>query len=193
MSLGQAGAGDEQWSIIYRGDTADDQVYFTATSAGGGSDTANKQPGYTTDSWDHVAAVERIATWRQIYVNAAAGTANTASNEPGSSDSIWIGSPVVPGGGDHFDGEVFWPAAYSIDLSVADLARGAAGFEPIFIQRHALKFYARLLGDEDLDIIGGVVLTPVTGGTGPTVTNEFPTTMIRALPRGRGRDRHRFT
>ena len=86
--------------------------------------------------------------------------------------------------------QAFWAAVWDTNLSDTGLQDLADGREPVFVSRNDLVFFARLDADEDYDQISGTTLTALNT---PSTVNDYPTTTIRAAPRGRGRLRDRFT
>lgn len=190
MFLGDKDSEDDFWILEIKGGTANDPVYFTAKSSAGGTDSSPLDPGFTKDTWHSFVGVEAATNSRIVYLDGAAGTPDTGSNTPLAADRISIGGRRDASPINYFGGKMLWAAAWSTALSAEDAARHGNGVEPVFIRRDALVWYVRLVGDDYIDMISGTKLT--IGGT-PTISNDFPSQMVRALPRGRGRDRHRFT
>jgi hypothetical protein len=218
---------------------------------------------WTANTWRHAIGVTAATNDRSAYLDGGGvGTDSTESATTGE-DRIAIGASRDSSPRNYMSGSIFWAAIWSVALDATDAARLGTGFEPVFVQRHALGFFSRLMADEDQDLITGGALTPaciiaasaawaggnltltvaahpfqvgdsvtvtemdadvngthtVTAITSTTIVyaladpgviadsdgfvagarilsspdNSFPATMVRALPRGRGRDRHRFT
>lgn len=190
VALGQLGAAaDEFWELSLNNANTWVDAYMDEGATG---DQLSRAPGtYSTGAWSHGALTENGTVLTGYLAGAPDATPVTHGlGAPAGIDTLTIGARANNETGRIMDGSVFWAAIWNTDLDATDAARLANGVEPTFVRRDALVFFARLMADEDQDIIGGLAMTPA--GT-PTVSNDFPATMVRALPRGRSRDRHRFT
>jgi hypothetical protein len=180
-----ASASDTDMFTLYHAGTVATDPFRCYTKTA--NDSIN---GGTAGAWHHGGGVYDATDSRTVYLNGTAGAGNAGDETPAGLDRIGIAHEYRLNARRYADGRVFWCAMWSGVLTATDMGRLSNGAEPVFVRRDVLKFFGRLMADEDVDIIGGGALVPVNS---PTVSNDFPTTIIRALPRGRGRDRHRFT
>lgn len=143
----------------------------------------------TAGTWYHVAVTGDGLDWT-VYLNGAAVGTSETDVTLANLDTLGIGARWDSSPDRFFSGRMFWAAIWNVVLTPTEIQHLSDGREPVFVRRDALVMFARLMADEDMDVINGTVLTAVNT---PSVSNNNPDTMIRALPRGRGRGRHRFT
>jgi hypothetical protein len=229
---------------------------------------AESTTGYSANTWHHACGVLAADNDRRVYIDGGSEDIDNTNSTTAGEDRIACGGSADDTPRNYVSGSLMWWAIWQAALTTTEIARLGGGAEPVFVRRDVLKFFARLMGDEDFDIIGSRALTQtstsysldaapggatwaagtaqlaiagghnilvgdkvtvagvddsdydgiytITAVTGTTMDYELasvtdatsgsgtvqaflntstglPSTMIRALPRGRGRDRHRFT
>lgn len=123
-------------------------------SAGGGAQNPNQ--------WYHACGVYASATDRAIFLDGAnKGTDTTSRAFPTSADSMEIGDNTLNSGFSPMDGRICELACWNATLTDEEVAVLGRGFSPLFIQPQNLVFYAPMVRDEDVDIVGGLTLTPI--------------------------------
>jgi hypothetical protein len=172
----------------FRISVAADRHYFQCDAGTANQNAIGVANSASDQTWSHAAGTAIAANNRYVYSDGSQGGQNTTARTPANIDVTEFGRVTNVAGG-YFNGRVFWGAIWDVVLDDSDILRLAQGVEPTLVRRDALVFYSPLMADEDHDRITG---TAMTVGATPTVSNSFPETLIRAVPRGRGRSRSRF-
>ncbi len=143
-----------------------------------------------TGTFSHICGTSTGSANRLGYLDGVAGTANTATNAPANLDRIGLGSSgdSVPAAAE-WNGDLFWPAIWNVDLSAAEVGHLANGASPLTIRRSNLVYFARIADISFVyDMIGGLSHT-LSGN--PTDASD-PSGVKRITGRGRGRHRMRI-
>lgn len=137
--------------------------------------------GPSAGTWHHACGVAAADNDRTVYLDGGnTGTSAVSKTVTGTSvvrAGVRVAAPAVW----FLDGQVAHAAIYARALDADQVAGLAAGAHPFAYPD--LIFYAPLIRDEDIDIVGGLSLTAVaapTIGTNPPVYGYAPPVWIAA-------------
>ena len=177
---------DEAWMLLLLVATGVIRFQTLTTAADENTDTVAT---VSADTWYHVGVVCASATSRKLYLAAVEEAEGTTDLTPAGVDRWACGARFDSSGADlACSCRVLWPGMWNDGLSANDMLRLAEPREPVFVRRDALQFFPPLVDGNDVDIIGGLALTAVNT---PTVVDDWPAAVVRAMPRARGRGRGR--
>jgi hypothetical protein len=175
-------ADDDYWALYVR---SDEGVIWRAFDDGGEAQTLSGS--ITLNTWHHHVGVEASSSSRFHYLDGVASVEQGTAKTPDGVDRIGIGAFVDSTPSFYHTGRLFWPAIWNVALTAAEIGHLAAGYSPLTVRRQNLVMFARLHGDEDIDMIGNQTITAVnTPSTGLDADG-----VRRVQPRGRGRGRIR--
>jgi len=154
------------------GDLVRMQVKSSATTLN--VDSGN---GFTADSWQSIVGISAADDDHIVVLNGDwpnRGTDNT-SVTPVPGTGFLIGSEE---GGDLMNGSIAEVAVWTVAFTEQDVDAWHSRFSALLIHPDSLLFYARMIRDEDVDIIGGLALTP----TGSPTVDTHPSIIYPAMP-----------
>jgi len=187
LTLADASVSNMYFSLGVGGNIASDPVQIFVTATTGISADAI---GVTINTWHHAADREVGAANHNVYIDGGTPEQETTSKIPTGIDEIGIGFLNRSTGGFDFSGILMWAALWNVALTVGEVEKLAAGYEPPHVNRGALKFYSRLNAIIPMDLVTHTLMTVDAGS--PEVKNDYPPAkMVRYEPRGRGRVRRR--
>jgi hypothetical protein len=101
FALCRSASDEGQFAIRFAGNATGDPVACRHESDAGGTVGESSGNGYTANAWTHVVAVFRSTSYRQVYVNGVASTANTTTIAVPTINRLAIGrldrlNPAVP-------------------------------------------------------------------------------------------------
>ena len=171
----------DQVLVAYEGEASAEGRYILAAS---GSSTGNKiaaQSGnastvrvartttsFSTNTWQHAAAVHSGTSSRSAYLDGQGKATNTDTHSfTTNAEYVHIGAIYYPGisvTSAYLNGRVAEAAIWNAALTDAEIASLAAGFTPDQIRPQSLQFYAPLVRNL-VDLRGGRTITNVNGAT----------------------------
>ena len=80
FGLGSSASASQLFSVQLRGDLAGDPVQAQMRGSNASSNTSATITGYTINRWHHAVAVFRDASYRQVWLDGAEGTADTTTH-----------------------------------------------------------------------------------------------------------------
>ncbi len=154
--LCETAAVPNRWAI-FAGPNA---VFRLVVGDGTSATVCDTSSTYTVDTWNHFCAVLTSATDRSIYMNGANVGTSSVSRPTSSISDIKIGQH---NGGNYLDGRVAEVGIWNATLDANAIAAGAAGVNPLDIQRQSLVWYAPLYGFQspEQNVVGTHSLTLV--------------------------------
>lgn len=105
FGIGNSSSNTPLFSVAFRGDLNSDPIVAQMRGSDLDSNTWAVSPsGFELNQWHHVVAVYRSASYRQIYVNGVAGTADTTAHTVETLNRMSIGSLPRTTSGSFFRG-----------------------------------------------------------------------------------------
>lgn len=129
-----------------------------------GNSQASSSTTFTLSTWNHACGVFASATDRRAFLNGGGKGTNAVSRVVSGIDTLGIGAQVEAAVANPTSGSIDHVGVWNIALSDAEVAL-LATHTPDMVRRDALVFYAKLIGGELLDVIGGQTLTDTGGST----------------------------
>ncbi len=122
---------------------------------GGATGTASSSTGFSTDTWQHAAAVFGATNSRDAFLNGTNKGSNTTSVTGAMTlNRTRIGGRIGLTGaeGNFHNGRIAEAAIWNVALTDAEVAELALGVSPLMVRPSGLVFYAPLLGRRDPEI-----------------------------------------
>lgn len=163
LTFVDASVGNQQIRLDVRGDKVGDPVR-AFTFDGGTGDELSTTTGITANTWHHCCRVDSAVNNRSVFLDGGGKATNTVSLTPTGIDTMSVGRIGTSTPEVFVEGAVAEVAVWDVALSDAEVAILAAGFSPLFVRPASLKFYRSFIRNDDVDVIGGLVLTK--NGTG---------------------------
>ena len=151
----------------------DEYDYVQARLYDGSIGNATSSTTYSLNTWHHACAVFAANNNRSAYLDGGNKGTDTSTHTPSGLENTSIGAILYnEGPGDWLiSGSIAEAGIWNVALSDAEVALLAKGYSPLFVRPQNLVFYAPLIRDEDIDIVGGLALTPYNS---PTVAPHPP-------------------
>jgi hypothetical protein len=166
FGLANAGASDSAFLIYLRGDAGGDPVQLRI----GNNITAigvNSAVGFTANTWLDCCARCTSATDHDIFFNGAKTDGSVSISAPASITTFVMGADVSSGAyGAYLNDDLACCAAWSIDLTDAEIMSLYRGFSPRRVRPQSLVFCAPLVRNVQDIFRNGISLTD----TGTTVS-----------------------
>lgn len=140
------------WEVAYDDTESTDLVQPTTTQT-------------TTDIWYHVVGIW-TTTSRNIYVDGAAGTANTASHSTISDSVEDIRIAAQGDSATRLDGRAEHATIWDVALSAAEIAALAGGLHPLRVRPANIKFYVPLYTTSYINDLSGAGYAGTFVGSG---------------------------
>lgn len=163
IQVGDSAGSVDYFQLLAEGGVGGDPVrYVTRRSI---SDILDTSTGFSASTWHHACAVEISTTSRKVFIDAGSSATGTTSLAPLSVDRTSLGRAGDSTPGSHYGGKLAEVAIWNVALTDAEVAILALGYSPLFVRPAALVFYAPLIrgvlasGGDDIDIVGGLILT----------------------------------
>lgn len=126
FGMGNSGSTSQLFTIQFRGDIAGDPIYAQMRGSNPASNTFASFDGYSINTWHHIVAVFRSGSYRQIYVDGVAGTADTTTHTVETLNRMSIGSLPRTTSGLFFNGLVDDVRIFPDELSQATITELAS-------------------------------------------------------------------
>jgi hypothetical protein len=164
VSIADNGSTKDLWYLDIR-DVNNAARFIALDNAGSEAITTNFT---NTNAWNHLLGRETSATDHSCMLNGDTGNigTNATSRTPDLADTIAIGATADSTPTEYFSGRIAEVAIWDVSLTDAEGVMLSKGVSPLQVRPQSLVFYAPLYADEDIDIVGGLILTP--GGTPQT-------------------------
>ena len=151
MSLSRTNTNNNIFNLDLGDFLAGDPVRAVAIESSSIVGVASTTTGYTTNQWQHIAAVFASSTSRSAYRNGTAKATNTSSVSPSGVNATYIGAWYTGAGGSldtaaFFDGRVCEAGIWNAALDDAEIAALADGYSPLLIRPASLVAYWPLGG-----------------------------------------------
>ncbi len=159
--IGDKDSSNQYWELIIR---SDEDIRWIARG-GGAAQAAAGAGTFNLSAWNHLGAIERGATDRELYYNGSSVATDATSKTPTGADRISLGRNGSSTPTNYMDGRLAELAVWNIGLTDPEMALLGLGYSPLLIRPQNLIFYSPLIRDEDIDIVGGISLTPVATPT----------------------------
>lgn len=170
-------ANDRHLLLIGRGGSNDQISAFTdegGTSAEGLSSTT-----FSLNTWNHVAGVWTAGNSRAGFLNGGGKGTNSTNLNPTGINRTSIGRSGDSTPSAYMSGRVAEVGVWDVALADGEIAILALGYSPLLVRKGSLVFYAPLVRTEDIDLVGGFILTPFnTPGVESHTTVLYPTQPI---------------
>lgn len=157
-----------------------------------GSSVVSSTATCAVGTWSHAAMTMISTQLGNVYVDGVelVGASQTART-PASVDRIGVGCrPLLTPSTIEWNGDIFWPAVWDVQLTAAEVGHLANGANPRTIRRKNLVFFQPLANTKDIvDVVSNRAIT--TSGAPTDVAD--PDGVKRVLPRGRGRSSLRLS
>lgn len=172
IAIGDSAARDSQSLDLYRAANTSQRYVEARSIDAATASQAQTTTVYSLSTWRHCCAVFAAADDRRSYIDGAGKGTEATARDPADLDTIAIGSRYDSlGFGEFHDGAIAHAAIWDAVLTDDEVAALAAGADPRTIRPANLAFYAPMVRDEDLDIVGGLALTAVNT---PTIADHPP-------------------
>jgi len=151
MSLSRTNTNNNIFNLDLGDFLAGDPVRAVAIESSSIVGVASTTTGYSTNEWQHIAAVFASSTSRSAYRNGTAKSTNTSSVSPSGVNATYIGAWYTGAGGSldaaaFFDGRVCEAGIWNAALDDAEIAALADGYSPLLIRPASLVAYWPLGG-----------------------------------------------
>jgi hypothetical protein len=138
--------------LAAQGAVAGDRVLIGGYSGG----EANTTTGFSVNTWHHACGVYESTTNRHAYIDGGSKGSDTTSNTSDTVTDIGIGNLIRANPIVGMSGRIAEVGIWNVALTDAEVAILAKGYSPLFVRPQNLVVYVPLVGDEDVDIVGGL-------------------------------------
>ncbi len=132
----------------------------TYTRAGATNVNANIT-GTKMNAWNHAAGVHASTSSRIVFLNGNKSSENTTTASPSAFDRLRIAVAAQSGGVSSIDfsGRLAEAAVWNVALADWEIANLNRGYSPLLVRPQSLKFYAPLIDDRYMDVVGRLKLS----------------------------------
>ena len=168
VSIGNSGSTKDMWYLDIR-DVNDAARFVSLDNSGAEAITTNFT---TVNAWNHLLARETSSSDHSCMLNGDTANIGTSAlvKTPDDADNIKIGVIADSTPSEYFSGRIAEVAIWDVSLTDAEGVMLSKGVSPLQVRPESLVFYAPLYADEDIDLVGGLALTP----TGSPLTADHP-------------------
>lgn len=171
FSLGDINSEFDYWELRVRGDSGGDPIDFEVREDISAPNTLATINGYSIGTWQHAAAVSSpTGNILEIWLDNIKNSIGDGTETPDAVDTIAIGQGVnsTP---QYFDGLLAEAGVWNIQLNDDEITLLSQGHSPQAIRPENLVFYLPMINDDDIDLIGGIILSPQNS---PIVNESHP-------------------
>lgn len=169
MSIADSATNNEEFALVFDGESGSGEPIVTLARAGGVSTSASTSTSASVDTWHHACGTWESATSRWAYLDAGGADESTTSNTPTSIDRMAIGARARSSDSKHMSGAIAEAAMWNTTLTPTEVTMLALGLAPYLVRPANLVFYMPMVRDNDVDIIGGISFTPQAS---PTISDH---------------------
>ena len=174
MSIADKDVPDDQHRLIAAGGPAGDPVQ--ASSFDGTLSEANTTTGFSANTWHHAAGVFTATNSRTAYIDGGSNSTNSDTRNVVNIDAIELGVTADSTPIGFMDGDLAEAAVWNVALTSVEVKILSLGYSPLSVRPQSLAFYAKLIKSEDIDIVGGLVLS----ANGTPTTSRHPSVIYPA-------------
>ena len=172
MSIGVT-SGSNRFHLAALGNDAQKRINAFVDQNGTTDNTALTTSGYTANKWHHAAAVYYSATSRASFIDGGSkGTGSNTSIIPTGLNEILIAGRRISGTiGASFAGLIAEVGIWNVALTDDEVLSLSKGFTPSLIRPRNLRFYNRLIRNQNMDLAQGrtLILSNVSVGNHPRI------------------------
>lgn len=150
----------DRFQLTAFGNLAGKNIACYVEEAGGNDNTCRTSTGYTVNKWHHAAAVYSSSSSRSVFIDGGSkGTGNNTSYVPQGINEILIAARRANGAiGTPFFGLIAEVGIWNVALTDDEVLSLSKGFTPSLIRPQNLRFYNRLIRNQNMDLAQGRTL-----------------------------------
>lgn len=170
LYFGAISADDDAHTLYFRGDLAGDPIGFRCTGPSFAGANVASVASYSVNTWTDMCGVAAATADRRLYANNAKTTSTASVGFAGG--DIGIGAFFTTGSVTEFlSGRVASCAIWDAALTDEEVNSMYAGFSPRRIRPQSLKFYAPLVRQLLMDVVGAASFA---GSVGSAAVADHP-------------------
>lgn len=166
-------ADSDRFHLAALGNAAGKNISCFIEANGSSDNTCQTLTGYTVNKWHHAAAVYSSSTSRSVFIDGGSkDTGNNTSYVPQGINEILIGARRSNGSiGAAFFGLIAEVGIWNVALTDDEVLSLSKGFTPSLIRPQNLRFYNRLIRNQNMDLAQGrtLILSNVSVGDHPRI------------------------
>jgi peroxiredoxin len=171
---------DAYHGLFAQGAVAGDPIRAATVGGTGGTVLADTTAGYSANTWHHACGVWATRADVSSFIDGGSeGNDGGAGDSPPGIDSVSLGRQGDSTPGTYMSGNIAEAAIWNAALTNAEVAILATGVSPLAVRPQSLVFYMPLVRDDDVDLIGGLTLTP---SGSPTIADHPPVQKLGTPP-----------